>query len=471
MRTLILILLGVTVAAMRVIAGDIYIHDVTLIDGNGGAARNRMTVVVSDQKIAKIAPAASVRIPAGAEVIDARGQYLMPGLIDTNVHLSVIAGVEELAKYEDRMADVILEAAQLSLKHGITTVRDSYGMLAPLRAVRDAIATGEVVGARLLVAGNIVGWGGPFSKTFADKVPGSYFEERINDRFVEQAGEELVDLGPEPLRAAIRAYLAKGPDFIKYGATSHINGWMLFSPRAQSILVEETHRRGLIIETHAGSTEAMREAVLAGVDLIQHPEVLPVPMPDELAQLIAERKVICSLFPALDMRVTPDAVSESSNESPARAPTGWEQRQARAKKLMSHTWRDNARKLIASGCVVSVATDAYRHHAPEFDRANEPDEEGLQPGLGTLLAVERLVDLGMSPSQAIVAATRNGALACGALDRFGTIEVGKDADLLLLRKDPLVSIGNIREQALVMKQGRVIDRDALPTRPIWVVAP
>ncbi|MBL8267276.1 amidohydrolase family protein [Steroidobacter sp.] len=470
MRAFILILLGVTAAVAQAIAGDIYIRDVTLIDGNGGAARSHMTVVVSGQRIVKIAPAASIRVPAAAEVIDARGQYLIPGLIDTNVHLSVIAGVEELAKYEDRMTDVILEAAQLSLKHGITTLRDSYGMLAPLRTVRDAIANGEVVGSRLLVAGNIVGWGGPFSKTFADKVPSSYFEERINDRFVEQAGEELVDMGPEQLRAAIRAYLAKGPDFIKYGATSHINGWMLFSPRAQTILVEETHRRGLLIETHAGSTEAMREAVLAGVDLIQHPEVLPVPIPDELVQLIGERKVICSLFPALDMRV-PESPSEELSQSPARAPTGWEQRQARAKKLMSHTWRENARKLIASGCIVSVATDAYRHHSPEFDRAAEPDEEGLRPGSGTLLAIERLVDLGMSPAQALVAATRNGALACGALDKFGTIEVGKYADLLLLRNDPLASIRNIREQVLVMKQGQVIDRDRLPTRPIWSVTP
>ena len=96
------------------------------------------------------------------------------------------------------------------------------------------------------------------------------------------------------------------------------------------------------------------------------------------------------------------------------------------------------------------------------------------PGLGTIYAIEGLVELGMTPSEAIVAATRNGALASKALDEYGTLEAGKAADVLVLDADPLADISNIRRLTMVIRGGRIVDPATLPTHPIaldWAADP
>ena len=113
--------------------------------------------------------------------------------------------------------------------------------LEPIRRVRDSIGAGYVVGPRILVAGNIVGWGGPFSLTFS-LIPSdelSLFQERMNDAIAQGAGEELMAMTPEELRVAINAYLDKGVDFVKYGGTAHFDVPALlgFSPAQQAVLV------------------------------------------------------------------------------------------------------------------------------------------------------------------------------------------------------------------------------------------
>src|SRR5262249_57781466 len=102
-----------------------------------------------------------------------------------------------------------LEAAQLQLKYGVTTVRDSYGMLTPLVQTRDAIAKGEAVGARILAAGNILGWGGPYSVSFS-LIPErdlTLFQEQMNDAITQGGGGNLMVISPEELRIAINKYL------------------------------------------------------------------------------------------------------------------------------------------------------------------------------------------------------------------------------------------------------------------------
>ena len=107
--------------------------------------------------------------------------------------------------------------------------------------------------------------------------------------------------------------------------------------------------------------------------------------------------------------------------------------------------------------------------APEFRR--EPKTAWTEPGLGTIAAIEGYVELGMTPMQAITAGTRNGAIACKMQKDLGTVEVGKIADLLLLDADPLASISNIRKLRTIVKDGRVIDPNSIPTNPIWYKAP
>lgn len=413
-------------------------------------------------------------------MVDAAGKFATPGFIDTNVHLSLYNNGESMVRYEDRFTDLVVEAAQTELKYGITTVRDSYGALLPLNAVRDSIARGQLIGPRILVAGNIVGWGGPKSPLFSNATPATYFDEQMMDFIAQGSGEELLEMSPEDLRTAIGRYLDKGPNFVKYGGTSHTSNLITFSPRQQEALVQEVHRRGLIAEVHSTNPEPLRISVLAGVDLIQHPEIHDVPIPDDLVRLIVDRKVICSVLSNgvtgkawsdyLKTRQRSDSARADSIRSDtvsarARQKTGWELRTERRREAMQLR-RANVEKLIKGGCLTTPSTDTYLSGAPEFRRTPRTDQH-MMPGTATLAAIEGLVELGMTPSQAIVAATKNGAIASQGLGDYGTIEVGKLADLLLFDADPLADIHNIRKLSMVMVGGRIVDRDRLPEKPIW----
>ena len=474
--------LGAQAVPPRVASTDtlIAIVGATVIDGNGGAPLTDATIVVRGKRIAALGPRGSVQVPKGTRVVDAAGKFVTPGFIDTNVHLSLYNNGESMVRYEDRFLDLITEAAQTELKYGITTVRDSYGALLPLIVVRDSIARGKLIGPRMLVAGNIVGWGGPRSPLFSNAAPTTFFDEQMMDFIAQGSGEELLDMSPDELRVAMRAYLDKGPNFVKYGGTSHTNNLITFSPRQQEALVDEVHRRGLIAETHSTNPEPLRISVLAGIDLIQHPEVHSVPIPDDLVTLIVERKVICSILsngitgkPWKDYLKTrqradsakADSLKNDTLKIMQRAKTGWELRNEKRTQATAIR-RANAEKLIKGGCITTPSTDTYLSSAPEFLRTPRTDLHAM-PGTGTLAAIEGLVELGMTTSQAIVAATKNGAIASQGLKDFGTLEVGKLADLVVLEADPLADIHNIRKLSLVMRDGRIIDRDRLPEKPVW----
>ncbi|MGH7471694.1 MAG: amidohydrolase family protein [Longimicrobiales bacterium] len=453
----------------------------TLIDGNGGPPVTDATIIVRGNRITQIGARASVTVPSGARVINAAGKFATPGFIDTNVHISLYNNGESMVRYEDKFTDLVIETAQVVLKHGITTVRDSYGALLPLVAVRDSINHGKLIGPRILVAGNIVGWGGPKSPLFSNATPTTYFDEMMMDYITQGSGEELIEMAPDELRVAINKYLDKGPDFIKYGGTSHTNSLITFSPRQQQAMVEEIHKRGKFAEVHSTNPEPLRISVEAGIDLIQHPEVHSVPLPDDLVKLIVERKVICSILsntmtgkPWADYQrnrqrtetARADSLkSDTLRLAQQRQKTGWEISRERSGSGMANR-RTNAQKLIQGGCMMTPSTDTYLRGAPEFLRTPRNDEHQM-PGTATLAAIEGLVELGMTTSQAIVAATKNGAIASQALKDYGTLEAGKLADLLLLDADPLADIKNIRRLSLVMRDGVVIDRDKLPEKPVW----
>jgi len=459
----------------------------TLIDGRGSAPVSDTTVIVADGRIASIGSASSLRPPAGATVIDGKGKFVTPGLIDTNVHLSLYGGMgdryETLAKYHPRQKEIVLEAAQNQLKYGVTTVRDSYGLLMPLVAVRDDIAAGRALGPRILAAGNIVGWGGPYSVSFSlTREQGlTLFQEQVNDEVTQGAGEDLVDMEPEQLRTAIRAYLDKGPDFIKYGGTAHFSrpAFIGFSPEAQRVIVEEAHNRNRVAETHSTTPEGLRLSVDAGIDLIQHPEVLgPHETPDSLVRAIVERKIVCSMLVSTmtgdawkkhlkdrDDAATKRAEAEKKASGQQRAKTSAEIRQRQNEDgLELELRRKNAQKLISAGAIVTIGTDNYWAAAPEFSRTSKPETQ--DHGIGSILAIEGLVELGMTPSQAIVAATKNGAIASKGLETFGTIETGKRADLLVLDASPLDDIHNLRKLSVIVRDGRVVDRTKLPERRV-----
>lgn len=474
------LLASLTIAAY---AQDLAITGATVIDGNGGPPTPNAVIVIQNGRITAVSHNAPV--PPGAKTVDAQGRFVIPGLIDTNVHLSLYGGArdryETLAKYHARQDDIVLEGAQLALRYGVTTVRDSYGMLLPLTHVRDRIARGELLGARILAAGNIVGWGGPYSTSFSLTPQGNLtrFQEEINDAITQGVGENLADLTPEELRTAIAKYLDKGPDFLKFGGTSHFSEptYIGFSLAAQKVMVEEAHKRGRVAETHSTTIEGLRLSLEAGVDLVQHPEVLsPRQMPDDLIRTMRDRKVICSMLASTitgepwtkHLKDKPEAQKKYDKLTRPLTATG-ERRKAAELGIDLETRRANAQKLIAGGCIATVGTDNYWAAAPEF--AIDPKPDTQSHGIGTILALEGLVELGMTPAQAITAGTRNGALACRRQADLGTIEPGKLADLVILDADPLTDIHNLRKVRSVILGGREIETAKLPENRVLSLPP
>jgi imidazolonepropionase-like amidohydrolase len=312
------------------------------------------------------------------------------------------------------------------------------------------------------------------------------FQEQMNDYIAQGGGEELMGMTPEELRAAIDRYLDKGPDFLKYGGTSHFSEptYIGFSPEAQRVIVEEGHTRGRFVETHSTSVEGLRVSIAAGIDGIQHPELLDGrEMPDDMVATIRDKGLYGSMLvstitgPAWQRHLKAKAEAEKKRADAAKEPPALthEKTMAERRKDAADLGADlearrlNAQKLIRAGARVTAGTDSYWAAAPEFTRTPKPPEQ--DHGTGTIMAIEGFVELGMTPSQAIVAATKNGAYAAHALDRLGTIERGKQADLVLLTADPLASISNIRKVAAVYKDGRAVDRDHLPAARVLSVAP
>lgn len=462
----------------------------TLIDGNGGAPVPDAVVIVTGDRLTAVGPKASVPVPAGATTIDAAGKFIVPGFFDTNVHLSLYGGVndryETLVRYNVRQPEIVLEAAQLQLKHGVTTVRDSYGVLPPLVETRERIKRGQAVGSRILAAGNIVGWGGPYSVSFSliREAGLTLFQEQMNDQIAQGAGEDLVDMTPDELRTAINAYFDKGPDFLKFGGSAHFArpAMIGFSPEAQKVLVDEAHKRNMKAETHSTTIDSLRLSLEAGIDGIQHPELLgPRELPDALVKAIVDRKIYCSM---LVNTITGDAwakhlkdrdaarkkITDDAARLPPRAKTSAELRKDAADTGEEMEMRRaNARKLIAAGAVVTIGTDNYWAAAAELSRTPKP--EAQDHGIGTIIGIEGLVELGMTPMQALVAATKNGAYAAGRTADLGTLEKGKLADLLVLDADPTADIKNIRKITVLMANGAVIDRTTLPQQRVLSRAP
>ncbi len=285
---------------------------------------------------------------------------------------------------------------------------------------------------------------------------------------------------------AINAYMDRGPDFLKYGGTSHFSEptFIGFSPEAQKVIVDEGHRRGKFVETHSTSVEGLRVSIAAGIDGIQHPELLDGrDMPDDLVAQITSRGLVCSMLvstisgPAWERHLKAKAEAEKKIADAAKDPRArpHEKTTSEKRKEASDTGADlearrrNAQKLIRAGARITPGTDSYWAAAPELTRTPKPIDQ--DHGMGTILAVEGLVELGMPPLQAIVSATRNGAFAARGDRDFGTLEAGKLADLVILSADPLADIHHLRDVATVMKEGRVIDRQSLPEVRVLSVPP
>ncbi|MGW6793674.1 amidohydrolase family protein [Streptomyces chartreusis] len=436
----------------------------TIIDGVSDKAIDDQVMLIRDGRIVAIGRPDDLPVPADAEVIDYRGKFIIPGLMNANVHLLINTFLETLVRYEGRYEDLIVEAAQVALKGGMTTVFDTWGPRRALIEARNKIDQGEAIGSRIRCAGNIIGFDGPFSGDF-DGRPGigsSYFVDRVNATWVENVGRHLMWQTPEAVGEEVRKYIERGIDFVKYGSNEHgataAGAFLLFSERTQRIIVEEAHRAGLTAQAHASSIEGLRLSIEAGCDIVQHCNMTgPVEIPQETLELISQKDCGAVIFPVTDngMSILRDTVSD----------------------LEWTVWKSsdvNSRNLIESGATILLANDGGIL-APEVMR--EPMIAGTWNGLPEAEALGRLAtghfvwlrameEKGMPPMELLRAATRNVAKAYKVDGDLGTLEPGKIADMVILDADPLQGAKNYETIHAVIKDGSLIDLDALPVQPL-----
>ena len=378
----------------------------TLIDGTGSAPLPDAVVLIEGSEVADVGSAQSVPIPDGAEMIEAPGMTLMPGLIDTHDHLASFSyeiasrwGITEPRSTRHlRIASVLRQ----TLETGYTTVRDAGGLAAGFRM---AVDEGLVPGPRLQVAlGFITPTGG-----MADTVSPLGYRP--------PAGEDSglpwgVADGPEAMRAKVREMVRAGADVIKTATTGGASSAaglgpkdVLFERNELEALVDEAHKRGRRVMCHALGGEGLRMAVEVGVDSIEHGSYLDED--PELLQMMAE-KGIC-FTPTFGVYTF-------------HATRGTPHGRARASALREHHVR-SVHMALEYGVTVTAGTD----------------EGGWEHG-NNAHEMSCLVEAGMTPMQAIVAATGDAADCLGLGQEIGRIQAGKRADIILVEGNPLEDV-------------------------------
>jgi imidazolonepropionase-like amidohydrolase len=431
----------------------------TLVDGTG-AAPLQASALVEEGRIAWVGRASDA--PSGVEVVDVAGRYVIPGLMDANVHLVGDTSAERLLRYAPgEYDDQVLEGAQVALRAGITTVFDTWGALPPLRRVRDRIAAGEAVGARIFCAGNIIGMGGPWSDDFmtpesvVTQVVSRETAQQVNFQWEQGVGRELLWLSADDVRAAVREYIASsGIDFVKYSSSAHKeNHYIAFAANAQRAICEEARAVGTTAQACTQTPEALTMAIDAGVDLLQHGDITGRrPMPDDTVELIVDRQLPCVAFltTARNVESVPESVRGGL----------W-----REMMLVKH---ENDRRLIEAGAKLllawdmTVAGERSRRQGEEWGIEDPPNHLGSSHVTWVKAALEH----GMKPMEALRSMTSHIAEAYGKLDDVGTLEPGKRADFVVLDEDPLADPGNYARVASVVQGGDEIDIASLPEQPV-----
>ncbi len=428
---LLLCLLDAPAVTQPAPAGEtIVIHAGTLLDRPGRAPRRNASIIVRAGRIEAVQDGL-VPVPAGARLIDLSDRFVLPGLIDSHVHLtSDRAGVEGiLAEVTDSVALRAYEAAwnaRKTLDAGFTTVRNLGSEDGVTLALRDAVARGWATGPRIVDAGTSI------SATSGHMDPTLGFADDLHAAL--DRHDNLCD-GADDCRKAVRRQIARGVDVIKIATTGGVNsriglglGAQMFDDEARAI-VDTAHLYGKKVAVHAHGDDGVALAVRAGADSIEHGTLIS----DATARLMAQRGTY--YVPTLS---TVNGYLERIAANPnAYAP------EVRAKI----DWRigitgDALRRAVPKGVKIAFGTDAgvskHGRNADEF---------------------ELMVRHGMTPATAIQAATVNAADLLGLSAEIGTLEPGKRADLIAVSGDPLSDVTVLKRVGFVMKDGRVY-RDA-----------
>ena len=400
----------------------------TLIDGTGGPPLHNAAVLVTDGRIDAVGRNGSVAVPAGAvHEIDAAGGCILPGFIDAHVHL-VIEGVnlarDMATPFSLRFYQSVVHMRR-TLDAGVTTVRDAGGADAGLKL---AVDSGVVPGPRVQISIAVL------------TITGGHVD------FWMRSGNEFRLLPPYPgfpdgrcdgvdgVRQRVREVLRAGADVIKVCTTGGVLSptdhpeFTQFSPEELDVIVREAaYRRGTKVMAHAQGVDGIKNALRAGVHSIEH----GIYLDDEAIDLMLEHGTF--LVPTL---LAPVAVLEIGEQG------GLAEHAVRKAREVIDAHRNSISRAHKAGVKIAMGTDA-----------------GVMPHGVNLRELGLMVDVGLTPMEAIVATTRTAAECLGWQDRIGTIETGKRADLVITRTDPLRDIRSLEDASnvvLVMKEGTIV---------------
>jgi imidazolonepropionase-like amidohydrolase len=395
----------------------------TLIDGTGGPPVANATVLVNEQgHIGAVGPRESVTIPTDCPVVDITGRTLLPGLIDCHDHLTSFGydlmgrwgRVEPHSTKTLRVARVMEE----TLLTGYTAIRDC-GWLDV--GFKQAVEQGLVPGPRLQIATS------PLSPTQGSQdrsSPSGHHQPQSPDPNLPKG---IAD-GPEDVRAMVREVVRAGADVVKFfntgfGRETQSGTTRSYTAEETQALVAEAHIYGKTVACHALGGPGLRTAIEAGVDSIEHGSLLG--LEPDLLKMMADNG--CYLVPTLTVFTFHATQGNPYGQAEA---TDFKQQHI-----------ETIQKALAAGVKVVAGTDAGG-----WEHCNNAVE------------LELLVAAGMTPMQALVAATGWAAGCLDLEDQIGTVETGKFADLIVVDGDPLADIAVLQDHSrisLVMKEGQV----------------
>lgn len=423
------------------------ITNTTVIDGTGAPPRRGVSVMVQGGRIAAVGP--GLKPPPGARAIDGAGKFVVPGLIDTHAHLD-FPMVFQLTP-EERDA-VLAHIPKAFLYNGVTTVLNLSAQVPWIWKQRAEQRAGRLLSPRIYAMGRsftpVNGWGSRHGGAIAS---------------VEDA------------RAQARQYIAEGTDGFKIVIEDGLgaSGQYAVMPDAMlEAIAEEAHGAKVPMYVHAINLHEFRTASKINPRAIVHGLEDPLPDHDPLLRELVERRIYVvptiSLFESFNSL---DGRPERFDDPVLKASLPyflWERmrrpefmavekkRFAEVARMDAYRWAEkavpifkaNTLKMHRAGVKIAVGTDAGGTVGYNFQGYNTPRE------------IELLVESGLTPMEALVAATRTGAEVIGVQDTLGTVEAGKLADLLILSADPLADIRNVRRIDTVVQNGVVYPRDA-----------